>query len=225
MATQILPLFPLPVVLFPGVALPLHIFEPRYRRLLADCVEGDHRFGLINLPGTMPEQELPRGRVGCVARIESVQQLPDGCSNIRVAGEERFALERLVDSTHPYHVGEVESYLDADEPREPLDALADDVLSLFGRVASAARVLGDDRAPIPGFERDPILLSYRIMSVVDTPAEARYALLCSRSPLGRLREIETMLSAVVGPLEERAAMHQRARGNGRGRGGAPEIVS
>src|ERR1051326_7523867 len=85
-----LPLFPLKIVLFPGALLPLHIFEPRYRQLLADVTLGDHRFGLLP-PGE--RGGLPRpGTLGCVALVRAVQPLGDGRSNIVVSGERRFAL-------------------------------------------------------------------------------------------------------------------------------------
>src|SRR5437016_2657417 len=76
-----LPIFPLPLVLFPGVPQPLHIFEPRYRQLLADCLAGDRRFGIAY--AAPPEQEgadtTPRlGEVGCIALIRSAHELPDG---------------------------------------------------------------------------------------------------------------------------------------------------
>ena len=216
-----IPLFPLPVVLFPGVALPLHIFEPRYRRMLSDCLEGDRRFGLIHLPESTPERDLPRGQVGCIARVESVEPLPDGRSNIVVAGEERFALERFVDDPRPYHLGEVRDYADLPEPDEPLHALADGVLERFTRVAAAARALGNDHTPPPALPPGPALLAFRIAALVDTPLTMRYHLLASRSPLGRLREIDRLLASVEGGLQRRAELHERAKGNGRARGGPP----
>src|SRR5258707_3640359 len=85
-----LPIFPLPIVLFPGAPQPLHIFEPRYRQLLQDCLAGDQRFGIAYVapdpsPGADPVP-LP-GDVGCVALIRSNQPLPDGRANIEtVAG-------------------------------------------------------------------------------------------------------------------------------------------
>ena len=100
MSVRLLPLFPLPLVLFPGVPLPLHIFEPRYQQLLADTLEGDRRFGIVFHPEGRPEQALPTGHVGCVARIHNTEALDDGRSNIIVVGEERFALERLVPTPH-----------------------------------------------------------------------------------------------------------------------------
>src|SRR5919108_2802881 len=118
-----LPIFPLAVVLFPGTPLPLHIFEPRYRRMLADCLAGDRRFGLIFLPEATAERELPPGHVGCVAYIEKAESLPDGRSNIAVSGQERFALGRFVDSPLPYHLAEVAEYLDEPESQPALDSL------------------------------------------------------------------------------------------------------
>src|SRR4029077_19761219 len=76
-----LPLFPLPVVLFPGVPLPLLIFEPRYRQLLVDISVGNRLFGLSFFdPQNSPTDLPPIGHVGCVAEVSEVQPLPDGRS-------------------------------------------------------------------------------------------------------------------------------------------------
>ena len=217
-----LPIFPLPVVLFPGVALPLHIFEPRYRRMLADCLAEDRRFGLVFLPEGTAERELPRGHVGCVAYIEKAESLPDGRSNIAVSGQERFALEHFVDSPLPYHLAEVAEYSDVPEPQPVLDSLAAEVRATFERVARAARIITEDRAGLPELPDEAALLAFRIASLIDIDATRRQALLSSRSPLARLREIEQVLTSAVEPLERRAAVHQRAKLNGRGYGAEPE---
>src|SRR2546428_6852425 len=107
-----LPIFPLPIVLFPGAPQPLHIFEPRYRELLADCLAADRRFGIAYVPAEYPpgSEPLPRaGDVGCVALIQNTQGLPDGRSNILTGGERRFVLVDWVGSGRPYrlaHLGE-----------------------------------------------------------------------------------------------------------------------
>src|SRR5437667_180860 len=88
-----LPIFPLPLVLFPGAPQPLHIFEPRYRQLLADCLAADRRFGVTYVaPPRAPDDDpAPRpGDLGCVALIRSTQELPDGRSNVLTVGERRF---------------------------------------------------------------------------------------------------------------------------------------
>ena len=81
------------VVLFPGTPLPLHIFEPRYRTMLADCLEGDRRFGIYAATGSRAAPA--RAAVGCVAEIRVNQQLPDGRSNIVVVGGSRFTVSQL----------------------------------------------------------------------------------------------------------------------------------
>ena len=102
-----LPIFPLPIVLFPGAPQPLHIFEPRYRQLLQDCLAADRRFGIAYVaPDPAPDADpVPAaGEVGCVALIRSNQALPDGRSNILTVGERRFVLRGWISSTHPYRV-------------------------------------------------------------------------------------------------------------------------
>lgn len=224
MAARSLPLFPLPVVLFPTATLPLHIFEPRYRTLLADELAGDRRFGLLYRPESIAERELPAGQIGCIARIEHAEPLPDGRSNIVVSGEERFALVRFVDAPHPYHVGEVEPWTDNPEPPGALDTVADTVRALFARVVRAARAIADDPAPLPDLPDDPALLAFRIAAVIDTPVAVRYALLRSRSPLARLNEMRQLLESALDPIERRADTHRRARQNGRGHDAAADAA-
>ena len=140
MTERLLPLFPLPLVLFPGVPLPLHIFEPRYREMLADCLAGDRRFGIVFAAEDDPEGPR-RGAVGCIAVIQSSETLPDGRSNILVVGGDRFAIARLVAGVRPYLLGEVVTYGDIEEPPEPLGTVARQLRDVFERVGRAARGL------------------------------------------------------------------------------------
>ncbi|MGZ5494918.1 MAG: LON peptidase substrate-binding domain-containing protein, partial [Thermoanaerobaculia bacterium] len=108
---MVLPLFPLPsVVLFPNVFLPLHIFEPRYRQMLADSLAGDSCFGMVYHPEGAADGQIPRGQIGCVAHVEKTETLPDGRSNIVVLGGDRFRFEELVERDKPYYVGEASDY-------------------------------------------------------------------------------------------------------------------
>ncbi|HSK91727.1 MAG TPA: LON peptidase substrate-binding domain-containing protein [Euzebyales bacterium] len=92
-----LPLFPLHVVLFPGRPLPLHVFEPRYRTLLRDCLDADRRFGVVAIRyGRAERGSADVYRVGTVAEIVRVEALDDGRSNIVTRGAERFRIERLL---------------------------------------------------------------------------------------------------------------------------------
>src|SRR6476661_265543 len=110
-----LPVFPLSVVLFPGTPLPLHIFEPRYRQMLADCLEADSRFGIVFRAEDIGETDLEPGCVGCIAEVDDAHTLPDGRSNIVVHGVRRFSLQRFVVSAAPYRVAEVTEYDDLPE--------------------------------------------------------------------------------------------------------------
>jgi len=211
-----LPLFPLPLVLFPGAALPLHIFEPRYRQLLADCLEGDRRFGIARLDEGVAESEVPAGTVGCVAEIVNTETLPDGRSNIVVRGAERFALLSLVSSAHPYRVCRAELVEDEFEIGAELDAVAERVRDVFGRVARAARTLADDPDPLPELPDDAAGLSFVVASMIDIDLDARQELLASRSPLARLRQLDRVLSAALGTIVDRAQVHTLAKTNGRG---------
>jgi Lon protease-like protein len=213
---RLLPLFPLPLVLFPGVPLPLHIFEPRYREMLADCLATDRRFGIVFLPEEGREEGPERGDVGCIALIQTAETLPDGRSNIIVVGQERFAVGRLYPEERPYLLGEVISFGDLDESGETLTTSADNLRVVFERVGRAARALADDGDPLPTLPADPGVLSFAIASLIDLDAAARQRLLASRSPIARIRELDALLTPALGSLEFRAGVHIRAKTNGHG---------
>ena len=109
--SDLLPLFPLPnVVLFPNVFLPLHIFEPRYREMVADAITGDRMIGMVLLrPGWELNYEgrPPVYPIGCSGLITHVEQLADGRYNIVLRGFERF---RVVaeDHSRPYRRASLE---------------------------------------------------------------------------------------------------------------------
>lgn len=111
MLPSTIPLFPLPnVVLFPGVFLPLHIFEPRYRVMTTDALDGDRLIGMVLLkPGFEAEYEgrPPIYPVGCCGLITHAERLPDGRFNIVLQGLERFRV-REEDASRAYRVGVVD---------------------------------------------------------------------------------------------------------------------
>ncbi len=113
---MLIPLFPLPnVVLFPGVYLPLHIFEPRYRAMVEDTLEGDRLIGMVLLrPGFEEDYEgrPPVFDVGCAGVITHHERLPDGRFNIVLQGTERFRIE-AEDHSRPYRVATAERLPDA----------------------------------------------------------------------------------------------------------------
>ncbi|MBU6281793.1 LON peptidase substrate-binding domain-containing protein [bacterium] len=93
-AEELVALFPLPnVVLFPEVDLPLHVFEPRYREMVADAMEGDRRIGMVLLRGDWRRDyqgSPPVFPLGCAGRIERFERLADGRSNLLLTGRRRF---------------------------------------------------------------------------------------------------------------------------------------
>ena len=92
-----LPLFPLHVVLFPGRPLPLHVFEPRYRQLLADCLAGDRRFGVVAIrSGSEVGYAADVFSVGTIAEIAEVERFDDGRANIVTRGVQRFRVDAVV---------------------------------------------------------------------------------------------------------------------------------
>ena len=102
-----LAIFPLPnVVLFPGVPLPLHIFEPRYRQMTADAIDGDGLIGMSLIrPGERPLQtRAPVFEVGCAGRMTRVRELPDGRYAFVLLGTRRFRIERELDSDKLYRL-------------------------------------------------------------------------------------------------------------------------
>lgn len=216
MGVRRLPLFPLPLVLFPRAPLPLHIFEPRYRRMLADCLEGDRQFGIICRPEEVDETDLVPGAVGCVAVIESAQELPDGRSNILVTGADRFRLVQFLPDPAPYYVGEIATYDDEPEPVANLDPLASRLRELFDRVGRSARLIADDHSPLPDLPDDAADLSFAVAQYIDLDLELQQRLLASRTASERLRHLVSLLDDIVGKIEQRALRHLRARGNGHG---------
>ena len=141
-----IPLFPLPIVLLPGEVLPLHIFEERYKAMLADVRAGEGSFGLVYFEPAdealvRPSEAAVRptaGAFGCLAAIRDVAMLEDGRSNILTVGVRRFHLLDYVDSDRPYLVGDVQFFDDEEDASEEVEKLADEVFELFKRTAKAA---------------------------------------------------------------------------------------
>ncbi len=211
-----LPIFPLPLVLLPRAVQPLHIFEPRYRRMLSDCLEGTREFGIVCRTPDVAEHEIAPGTVGCIAHIESAQSLPDGRSNILVTGEGRFTLESFVDDAAPYHVAMVTPFEDVAEPPGNIGELSARLRELFTRVGRAARSIQDDTTPLPDLPEAPADLSFAIGQFIDLELADKQRLLESRSALDRLRQLDELLAPIVESVEQRARIHTRARSNGHG---------
>jgi ATP-dependent Lon protease len=211
-----LPLFPLPVVLFPGVPMPLHIFEPRYREMLSDIRVTDSLFGLSYFdPSTSNKEIPPTGHVGCVAEVTEVQALPDGRSNVLTLGLIRYRVEEYVEGDAPYLVARVSFLEDEEEDEEALNESARAVAETFTRIARAVRILNDERASLPDIsDTEPQRLSFLVAAAMEIETDIKQELLELCYTSERLRRLRDMLVRAVTSYEERARIHELAKGNG-----------
>ncbi len=211
-----LPLFPLPLVLFPGAPLPLHIFEPRYRKMLEDVRINNSLFGLSYFDASSSDLACPPvGHVGCVAEVTEVQALPDGRSNIFTVGLIRYRIESYLERGDPYLVARVSFFEDEAEEASALEEQAQQVSELFMRIARAIRTINDERANLPDIsDTNPQKLSFLVAAAMETELEAKQELLELRSTAERLRWLSHMLKRAVKHYESRARIHEIAKGNG-----------
>jgi Lon protease-like protein len=155
------PLFPLHVVLFPGMALPLHIFEPRYRTMIGDCLADRAPFGVVlALPESEPQREVP-AKAGTLARIADYERLPDDRYNVLALGTSRFEIVEPRYSRQ-YMTGLVRPLRDASD--DPLDlpllvTAARDALACYLRIVLSIVGSEQRQIEIPGEAED---LSYLI---------------------------------------------------------------
>jgi Lon protease-like protein len=213
-----LPLFPLPVALFPGVPLPLHIFEPRYRQMLLDIRLANNLFGLAYFDPTSAEAENPPvGHIGCVAEVTETQTLPDGRSNILTLGVIRYRIDSYVDSGAPYLVAQVTYFEDDEEDESLLAGASKEVAETFTRIAQAVRTINDERAALPDISNtEPQRLSFLVAAAMEIDADLKQELLELRSTSERLQRLRGMLAIAVKGYEERARIHELAKSNGHG---------
>ena len=216
-----LPIFPLSVVLFPGTPLPLHIFEPRYKRMLADCLAGDRRFGITPASETSGVPEP--GTIGCVAEVRVNQELPDGRSNIVVVGGSRFVLSRLLDESLPYLVASVEPFEDEDDT-EPSPEDMESLRQLFSRYFADLRELNDSIPEDLTLTDDPASLSFQVAGGLECDLGVKQRLLGERSTARRIKALLLLLPVLTSAVESGIKVHQRAHGNGKG-GGVPDILA
>jgi Lon protease-like protein len=135
-----IPLFPLHTVLAPGIALPLHVFEERYRRMVRHCLDASAPFGIVLIregsevaPRDGGPQELAIAAVGTFAEIREASRYADGRWDILVVGTSRFAVQDVHADREPYLVAEVEPYPDEPPEAEEGDD-AEDLAPLVDRV-------------------------------------------------------------------------------------------
>ena len=146
-----IPIFPLPnVVLFPNVFLPLHIFEPRYREMVRDALDGDRIIGMVLLRETeSPERAVPAVySIGCAGLITHCERLDDGRYNIVLRGLYKFRIQRE-DRSRSYRQAEIETLIETEAPaglpeaRQRLERLLECRLSDSGTTSALPTEMDD----------------------------------------------------------------------------------
>ncbi len=190
-----LPLFPLNLVLFPGMRLPLHIFEERYKAMIGECVEREQPFGVVLIKeGKEAGDPAEPFLTGTSARISRVVRLEEGKLNIVTHGERRFELVEIT-QRRPHLVGRVR-YLDetsGDVPPALLSEVREGQTALLRHLAALA---GGWVAKVEVPE-DPVLLSFAVIaslaSTIDLPAQLRQRLLEAPTAQERLKLLAPIL--------------------------------
>src|ERR1044072_8349240 len=159
----------------------------------------------------------PAGHVGCVAEVTEVQTFPDGRSNILTVGVIRYRIESYVERGDPYLVAKVSYFEDDEEDEAILAAPSREVAETFTRIAQAVRTINDERATLPDISNtEPQRLSFLVAAAMEIDAEVKQEMLELRSTSERLERLRAMLNIAVKGYEERARIHELAKGNGHG---------
>jgi uncharacterized protein len=201
-----LPVFPLPgAVLLPHALIPLHVFEPRYRKMVRDCVAGGGVLALANIPadalleGKDPPRVLPVIGAGVLVRVDP---LPDGRSNIVLRGVLRARIAEELQSREPYRVVRAEAVADAHGDAPALERLAEElrqlVLAVCARRPGAASTA---LAQMAGSTARPGDLADAVGAMVIESPRERQELLETVSPLERLRRVAQHLVAMLAELQ------------------------
>jgi Lon protease-like protein len=198
--TPLLPLFPLDVVLFPGTPLPLHVFEPRYKEMIGECLAEKSPFGIVRAL----EQGL--AEIGCTAEIITVtKEYPDGRLDIVTEGRKRFEVLR-VDQERSFLRAEI-VFLD-DEASAPSKSESDRAVQLHGEILSLAGAVQDLSAA------DQAMLSFCLAGSLPLDLDFKQKLLALRSESQRISVLTQYLEAVLPNLRRASRVREKAGGNG-----------
>ncbi len=202
MRPERIPLFPLNVVLLPGAELPLHIFEPRYREMVKNCLEEKTEFGML--------LSLPKGvaRVGCTAEIlDVVKRYEDGRMDVVTAGRAPFRVVELF-TEDPLLEGHVDYLEDRETPANPR------IQRELGELFEACHTLIFDDYPKNLGGDAPEGLSYVVAATLPLDLLWKQQILELRSEADRQERLVAYLREWAPHLQKAEAMRQRAAGNG-----------
>ena len=211
-----LPLFPLnDVVLFPGMKLPLHIFEERYKEMIGRCSEADSPFGVLLIKeGQEVGEPAEPFTVGTTARISQVQRLEDGRMNILTEGERRFRVVEVIQQV-PYQVGLVQ-FLEEDDG-DVAEVLVQEIRQEYVTfLTHQATIAGGWNSRVDVTEV-PSQLFWDVMaslsSTLNVPKELRQRLLESATTQQRLEQVLPVLNRSNQVMREQVEKNNPFRGN------------
>ncbi len=197
---SLLPLFPLDVVLFPGAPLPLHIFEPRYKEMIGECLEQKQLFGVVRA------QETSLADVGCTAEILAVTKTyDDGKLDIVTQGRERFEILEL-NQERTFLRGEIQ-YV-TDEPDKPTEHELAHAVELHRQILA----LANSEQDLP--EDEDLPLSYHLAGSLPLDLDFKQKMLSLRSEAQRIQNVITYFEGILPNLRRAVTVRQRAGGNG-----------
>ena len=204
MQQELLPLFPLEVVLFPRTPLPLHIFEERYKEMVGDALENKSEFGVV-LAG-----EKGIVSTGCTASVEKVMKsYPDGRMDILTLGRRRFEII-LLNEEKSYLRGAVEFFDD-----EEFEAIPDETSQRVLEAYAAMREM-EDQEPLADPEMSDPQVSFQLAQVV-SDLDFRQVLLALRSEAGRMRHLAEYFPSYASRQRQRQHIKAVAPHNGHGK--------
>jgi ATP-dependent Lon protease len=201
----VLPMFPLGTVLFPGLVLPLHVFEPRYRALTRHCLDGDRKFGVVLIErGSEVGGGDVRFDVGTGARIVEAEELPDGRWVMVALGIERVRVRRWLPDD-PYPQAEVDVLTDA-APGSDAGRLRDEVERLLRRALALKAELGEPAPPATvDLDVDPAVAAYQAAALAPLGPFDQQRLLEHDGADERLANVAAALSDAIDVLAQRAS--------------------
>ena len=198
---SLLSLFPLDVVLLPGTSLPLHIFEPRYREMTAECLEQKKPFGVVRA------KEEGISEIGCTAAIVTVvKHYPDGRSDILAHGGRRFEIMQ-VNQERSFMQAEV-LYLE-DEPGSATAEEVAQAVKLHGELMTLAGARPDGE-----MTASPEQLSFRLAGPLPLDLDFKQTLLTMESEVERLRAVISYFETILPSIKRSVQVRQKAGGNG-----------
>jgi Lon protease-like protein len=197
-------------VLFPGAALNLHIFEPRYRQMIAECLDGNEAFGvvLIHEGEEAGDPDVKPHDVGTTARIAEVTPLPSGRYYIRTIGGRRFRIKEIV-SREPYLLGEVEFFDDGQTEVDAIERLSVEIGEEFREYLKLVVSFSGTPAALE-LPNDPVAASFAIgdaLQIADTLKQQLLELATTEgrldAELGLLRRLLPQLRSLLRRKQER----------------------